>query len=129
MKKSIGSLPSRLVREGYVVKRGFDDPIRVAERLRLAVRGDFVVDGEMREQLKRLASTLRRDPAELAGLTTREREILPLLATGRQDKQIAIEIGIGGQTVRNHVSNLLRKLGATNRTAAVAEARRRGILP
>ena len=113
---------------GYVVKRGPDDPARVAERIRLAVRGEVVVEREMRTQLRRLASTARVDPAAEAGLTARERQILPLLALGLRDKEIAVQLGIGGQTVRNHVGSLLTKLDASNRTAAVAQARRLGIL-
>ena len=113
---------------GYVVKRGLDDPARVAERLRSAARGDVVVEREMRAQLRRLASRARSDPARDVGLTGREREILPLLALGLQDKEIALRLGVGAQTVRNHVSSILKKLSAANRTAAVAQARRLRIL-
>lgn len=112
----------------YVVKQGPDDPLRVAERLRLAVRGDTVIDGEMRAHLRVMASG-PIDPAAHAGLTPREREILPLLAEGHPDKVIANGLVLTVQTVRNHVSHILTKLDVPNRTAAVTEARRRGILP
>jgi DNA-binding NarL/FixJ family response regulator len=68
------------------------------------------------------------DPAAAAGLTPREREVLMLVADGLPDKVIAQHLVVTAQTVRNHVSHILRKLGVSNRTAAAAEARRRGII-
>jgi DNA-binding NarL/FixJ family response regulator len=112
----------------YVVKQGPDDPARVVERLRLAAQGNTIIDNEMRAFLQGMARSVA-DPAEEAGLTPREREILPLLAEGHPDKVIAQRLVLTVQTVRNHVSHILGKLDMPNRTAAVAEARRRGILP
>jgi two-component system NarL family response regulator len=61
-------------------------------------------------------------------LTAREIDILRLVAAGRSNKRVADELGISEATVRTHVSNILAKLGADDRTHAVTEALRRGIL-
>jgi DNA-binding CsgD family transcriptional regulator len=62
-------------------------------------------------------------------LTTREREILGLVAQGRSNGEIARQLFISAKTVSVHVSNILAKLGAGGRTEAVAIARRNGLLP
>lgn len=58
------------------------------------------------------------------GLTPRQREILSLLASGLENKQIARQLGIGVHTVKTHVSRVLAKLGAASRTEAVVVAMR-----
>ncbi len=62
------------------------------------------------------------------GLTEQERRALRLMAEGRSNKQIAKELIISQQTVKGHVHNILRKLAATDRTHAVAEAMRQGLV-
>ena len=62
-------------------------------------------------------------------LTDRELEVLGLLAAGVANKQIARELVVTLETAKKHVSHVLRKLGAANRTQAVARARQLGLLP
>jgi two-component system, NarL family, nitrate/nitrite response regulator NarL len=62
-------------------------------------------------------------------LTTRERQVLLLVAEGLPNKAIARELGISEHTAKFHVGSLLGKLGAASRTEAVTLATRRGILP
>ena len=64
-----------------------------------------------------------------AGLTSRELEVLALLAEGLTNAQVAERLFVSPKTVDHHVSAVLRKLGETNRSAAVAAARRAGMLP
>lgn len=61
-------------------------------------------------------------------LTTREREVLQLVAEGLPNKAIAHQLGISEHTAKFHVGSLLGKLGAASRTEAVTLATRRGIL-
>ena len=61
------------------------------------------------------------------GLTTREREVLVLLADGRTNRQIGDALFISGSTAGVHVSNILAKLGVTSRTEAAAVAVRLGL--
>lgn len=62
------------------------------------------------------------------GLTSRETDVLQLLAQGQCNKSIARELGIGVGTVKTHVKGLFDKLGATARTHAVVLATKRGLV-
>lgn len=61
-------------------------------------------------------------------LSTRETEVLHLIAKGMANKQIASELAIGEPTVKSHVAHILDKLGAPDRTRAVTLAMERGLL-
>lgn len=63
-----------------------------------------------------------------ASLTSRQIEVLALVARGRQNKNIADELGIAERTVKLHVTTLLSVTGARNRTHLVARARELGLL-
>jgi DNA-binding NarL/FixJ family response regulator len=97
-------------------------PLRAAiEQLALAARihlGADVASGETAPVA--VASDL--------GLTHRELEILPLLAAGRTNAEIAQTLVISPRTVGVHVSRILQKLGASRRTEAADMARRRGLV-
>jgi DNA-binding CsgD family transcriptional regulator len=62
-------------------------------------------------------------PFDRVGLTAREREVLDLVAAGRTNRQIADELFISTKTASVHVSNILAKLGVSNRGEAAARAR------
>jgi DNA-binding CsgD family transcriptional regulator len=63
-----------------------------------------------------------------AVLTTREREILELLAQGLGNKQVAARLGISTHTVKTHLELLFEKLGVSTRAEAVAQGVKRGLL-
>jgi len=67
-------------------------------------------------------------PALTEPLTDRELQVLVLLAAGTSNQQIASELVVALETVKKHVSHILGKLGAANRTQAVARARGLGLL-
>jgi DNA-binding NarL/FixJ family response regulator len=67
------------------------------------------------------------DGAVLASLTSREREVLRLIAAGRSNREIASVLFIAPKTASVHVSNILGKLGAASRTEAAAIAHREGL--
>jgi LuxR family maltose regulon positive regulatory protein len=79
------------------------------------------------------APSSRRAADALAGmaepLTDREVEVLRLLAAGKSNQRIARELVVALDTVKKHVTHVLGKLGAANRTEAVARARQLGLLP
>ena len=61
-------------------------------------------------------------------LTSREIEVIELVAAGRRDKEIAIALTISTHTVRVHIKNIFAKLGVSDRTEAMGVAIRRGII-
>ena len=61
-------------------------------------------------------------------LSQREHDVLQLLAYGKTNKEIARELGIGAQTVKTHISHIFTKMGAADRTDAVALALRKGLV-
>ena len=69
----------------------------------------------------------RPDPTAFPELTEREREILDLVARGRSNAEITAELVLAPKTVRNHVSNILSKLQARDRSEAIVRAREAGM--
>ena len=68
-----------------------------------------------------------RNPEE-EGLSTREIEVLELVAHGTSNKEIAKQLWVSETTVKSHMLHIFDKLGVTDRTAAVTEALKRGII-
>jgi DNA-binding NarL/FixJ family response regulator len=69
----------------------------------------------------------RQVPAYPDGLSQREAEVLRLIAAGKTDREIAQELFISPRTVSTHVSNILNKINAANRTEAASYATRHGL--
>lgn len=106
---------------GYLLK---DSPLDLlADAIRRAARGETVLAPTV---AARLADRLRAPaPAEL---TTREVEALRLVATGLTNAEVGRALFIGEATVKTHLLRAFQKLGVTDRTAAVTEAYRRGLI-
>jgi DNA-binding CsgD family transcriptional regulator len=68
------------------------------------------------------------DEPDRFGLTVREREVLRLVADGRSNSEIALELFISRKTASVHVSNILAKLGVSTRVQAAALAHRQGLV-
>jgi DNA-binding NarL/FixJ family response regulator len=66
--------------------------------------------------------------SDLTQLTDREREILALLTRGASNREISETLFIASGTVKNHLSNILSKLGVRDRTQAALKARELGLL-
>jgi DNA-binding NarL/FixJ family response regulator len=110
---------------GYVLKDS--DAEDVAAAVRAAHRGELQIDPVV---ARRLMSSLHevRDDDPVSGLTSRELDVLRLVAAGKPNKQIATELGISERTARTHVSSILSKLRLSSRTQAALWAVREGIV-
>lgn len=109
---------------GYVTKSKPSSEVMAA--VRAAVAGDVLVSPDM---MARLLPRLRtRETPAGYDLTPRELEVLELLAAGTSNDALVVRLGISRNTVRNHVQNLLTKLGVHSRLEAVALATREGLL-
>lgn len=122
-----------------VLFTGYGEPAILAEAFDAGVRGIVLKDAPLDEVLRalrtvheggtyvdgRLAGTAA---TKRAPLTERELAVLRLLASGHRNEEIARQLFISPETVKAHLTKATRKLGATTRTQAVAEALRQGLI-
>lgn len=120
------------VANGLVVKRALDEgasgfiPKTLAlKTLKHAIR--FISDGEVFVPVDFALSGMHRDE-DRNGLKQRELQVLSLLGEGMQNKEIGRQLDQPETIVKLDVKSICRKLGVSNRTQAVIEARRRGLL-
>ena len=109
---------------GYLLK---DLPApKLVETIRRVHDGEVFIQPEIASRTLRAAL---HSPGDLIEpLSEREREVLVMLAQGIPNKEIADKLHLAEGTVKNHVSNILGKLQAQNRTEAADIARRRGLI-
>ena len=107
---------------GYLVKGVSGE--EMAEAIRAAHAGRPALVTEALDALSQPAESQATPDYDL---TNREREVLSLLVEGRSNAEIAAQLYITRAAVKYHVSNILSKMGATNRTEAAALARQHGI--
>lgn len=103
---------------GYLLKGASIDEIERA--VRAVARGESYLDPRVASRVLALSRAPR--------LSTREREVLRLVAAGRSNKEIAGDLGVTERTVKFHVTAIFNKLGAENRAQAVAIAHERGLV-
>jgi len=116
--------------DGYLVKDL--RPEELFRELRGLSRGEAPLSRGMAHKLMQQLARGRRPIAPPPGpdvLSPREREVLALLAEGLSNAEIAEQMGIALNTVRNHVRSILEKLGLRNRVQAAVYAVRCGLLP
>jgi DNA-binding NarL/FixJ family response regulator len=107
---------------GYIPK--FANSELLMAGLRKVLDGDVFIP----DALFLPASKLGGAEADVSALTERQLQILPLLADGMPNKRIADALGVTEGTVKQHLKELFRRLNARNRTQAVNEARKLGLL-
>jgi DNA-binding NarL/FixJ family response regulator len=97
---------------GYLLKDA--EPDAVIAAVRAVVAGGAPLD----PKAARVLLDSRQLPRQARHLSTREREVLALLATGMANKQIARRLGIAERTVKAHLTSIFQQLGVTDRTQA-----------
>lgn len=107
---------------GYLLKGA--EPDEIERAVRAVASGAAILAPEVADALARPARPATSDP--FPSLTTREREVLQLIAAGVGNAQIAQRLGIAGKTVGNHVSAIFAKLGVATRAEAIVRARAAG---
>ncbi|MCS7476720.1 response regulator [Umezawaea endophytica] len=114
---------------GFILKS--IPPEEMMSAIRVAARGDTAIDPSVARRLSALIATTVRapePPRELDKLTSREHEVLLLLAAARTNAEIAAHLQLGEETVRTHVSRVLGKLRLRDRAHAAVFAHTRGIV-
>ncbi|MGD1118740.1 MAG: response regulator transcription factor [Dehalococcoidales bacterium] len=110
---------------------------QLIETVRRVARGEHPINESLTNRPKLAEHVLQqfqeltsKSEAEqyISPLTPREIEILDYIAQGFLNKQIAAELGISEQTIKNHVTSILRKLNANARTEAVVVAIKQGLI-
>lgn len=141
---------------GVVVFGGEDDDASIVEAIQIGATGhvaELAQPEELVDTIRRVADGEDQLLAELTGrpdlvgriveevrhslaldllpedpLTTRESDVLALVARGLRNREIAVQLDLSEKTVKNHVTGILHKFGAPNRTRAVMYAVRQGWL-
>jgi DNA-binding NarL/FixJ family response regulator len=109
-------------------------PEELIAAVRIAARGDALVDPAVTRRLvARFTASIApsetsESSADLDRLTTREMEVLRLLAAGLSNTEVGAHLFIGDETVKTHVSRILSKLGLRDRVQAVVYAHRHGLV-
>lgn len=145
--ETLRQLKAHHVRARVIVFTAFDSDERIVTAVQAGAQG-YLLKGAPRQELfhavrvvhsggsllqpivaSKLLQRVNQEPEPpLEPLTARELEVLQALAAGLQNKEIAAKLVISERTVKFHVSAILGKLGAGNRTEAVALAAQRGLV-
>jgi DNA-binding NarL/FixJ family response regulator len=124
-----------------IVLTTYAGDVQVLRALKAGARG-YILKGhvhrELLDTIRAVHAGQKRIPPEVAAelaehtsddeLTPRELDVLRLIATGNANKEIAVQLAIAEETVKSHITNILAKLGANDRTHAVTIALKRGII-
>ena len=124
-----------------IVLTTYAGDVQVVRALKAGARG-YILKGHVRRELldtiRAVHSGQKRIPSEVAtelaehvsedDLTSREIDVLRLIAAGNANKGIAAQLSIAEETVKSHITNILSKLGANDRTHAVTIGLKRGII-
>lgn len=138
---AISSIISEFPQARIAVLTTYRGDVRALQAIKAGARG-YLLKSTLRHELidtiRTLAAGKRRFPPEIAaelaahidqdGLTARELEVLRHVACGLSNKEAAVALAIGEDTVKGHLRNIMDKLGANNRTHAVSIGIQRGII-
>lgn len=138
---AISSIMSEFPQARIAVLTTYRGDARALQAIKAGARG-YLLKSTLRRELidtiRALAAGKRRFPPEIAaelaahidqdGLTSRELDVLRHIACGLSNKETAVALAIGEDTVKGHLRNIMDKLGANNRTHAVTIGIQRGII-
>jgi len=112
------------------------DPARLVQIIKEVVKGKFVIEDRifnkkeferwLNDEMEKARHIYSEPGSPFHPLSEREVEVLTCVVKGMSNKEIASTLGISHQTVKNHVTSILRKFGVEDRTQAVVYALKRG---
>ncbi|MFD7202110.1 response regulator [Streptomyces sp. NPDC059893] len=113
--------------DGFLLKRS--RPAEIVNAVRLVAEGDSLLfPAAVRRLAAEYGNTSAREAMDRAALTEREADVLRLMTRGLSNAEIADRLVVGTETVKSHVSAVLAKLGARDRTQAVIAAYESGFV-
>lgn len=120
---------------GYLLQHA--SAVEVIEAIRAVYQGEAVCPPRLCMALFKQVAISRegldhkagRNGRSRARLTRREQQLVPLIGQGLTNKEIAVQLNLSEQTVKNHIHRILQRIGAMNRFAAVEIARDRNLFP
>ena len=114
--------------QGYLLKDA--EPEDLSRAIRTVYAGDTIIAPDLAQKMLNTFESGKSSGSSrlMPPLTERELEVIRALAQGKSDRQIANSLGISEKTVRNHTSNIYRKLHIFDRTQAVIYAIREGVI-
>jgi DNA-binding NarL/FixJ family response regulator len=110
---------------GYVLKGA--EQQEIARAIMAVAAGEAIFGPAVASRVLAYFATPPTTPTPFPELTAREREVLDLLAAGRNNHQIADQLTLSGKTVANHISAIFAKLQVADRTQAILRARDAGL--
>jgi DNA-binding NarL/FixJ family response regulator len=110
---------------GYLLKGA--EPDELVRAVQAVARGEAIFGQSIAAQVLRYFNGLTASTVSFPELTAREREVLELIAAGRNNSEIAQVLSLSGKTVRNHVSTIFGKLRVADRAQAIVRAREAGL--
>lgn len=113
---------------GYLAKGA--DQVQILRAITAVAAGEVIFGPALAARVRAFFTQLagsRPDPAALPQLTTREREVLDLIAAGLSNRQIAERLVLAPKTIRNNVSTVFAKLQVVDRAEAILRAREAGL--
>ncbi len=143
--EAIRRIRARLPRAHVLILTTYDNDASILEGLQAGAQG-YLLKGSSRQELLSAIRAVARGESRLqpsvagklisslqsgatAGeLSNRELEVLRLIAKGKRNREIAEELYLSEKTIKAHVSSILKKLNAEDRTEAVTVALRRGLI-
>lgn len=144
--EALKQLQAARVQVRTIVFTAFDTDERILGAVQAGAQG-YLLKGAPREELfnavrivyaggsllqpvvaSKLLRQVSRPKEKVETLTPRELQVLQLIVRGRQNKEIAADLAISQRTVKFHVSSIMGKLGAGNRTEVVALAAQQGLI-
>jgi DNA-binding NarL/FixJ family response regulator len=111
--------------KGYVLKGA--EAQEISRAIMAVAAGEAIFGPAVATRLLAYFATPPATPAPFPELTAREREVLDLIAAGRNNRQIAEHLGLSAKTVANHISAIFAKLQVADRTQAILRARDAGL--